>query len=107
MGCANVYTRWIKFRNYNYKQYAERCDERIVLWSENMNEWIVARINSLKEDLSKKQEYFKINIQNMDSPTYEDNTINDLLVMKKLKTEIEQLELLLQLNGIFAQDNAM
>lgn len=47
-----------------------------------MNEWIVARINSLKEDLSKKQEYFKINIQNMDSPTYEDNTINDLLVMK-------------------------
>lgn len=72
-----------------------------------MNEWIVARINSLKEDLSKKQEYFKINIQNMDSPTYEDNTINDLLVMKKLKTEIEQLELLLQLNGIFAQDNAM
>lgn len=43
----------------------------------------------------------------MDSPTYEDNTINDLLVMKKLKTEIEQLELLLQLNGIFAQDNAM
>lgn len=83
------------------------ADERIVLWSENMNEWIVARINSLKEDLSKKQEYFKINIQNMDSPTYEDNTINDLLVMKKLKTEIEQLELLLQLNGIFAQDNAM
>ena len=82
----------------------EQKDERIVLWSENMNEWIVARINSLKEDLSKKQEYFKINIQNMDSPTYEDNTINDLLVMKKLKTEIEQLELLLQLNGIFAQD---
>ena len=29
MGCANVYTRWIKFRNYNYKQCAERCDERI------------------------------------------------------------------------------
>ena len=25
-----------------------------------MNEWIVARINSLKEDLSKKQEYFKL-----------------------------------------------
>lgn len=70
---------------------------------ENMNEWIVARINSLKEDLSKKQEYFKINIQNMDSPTYEDNTINDLLVMKKLKTEIEQLELMLQMNEIFTE----
>ena len=72
---------------------------------ENMNEWIIARINSLKEDLSKKQEYFKINIQNMDSPTYEDNTINDLLVMKKLKTEIEQLELMLQLHGIFSQES--
>lgn len=66
-----------------------------------MNEWIITRINSLKEDLSKKQECFKINIQNIDSPTYEDNTINDLLVMKKLKTEIEQLELMLQMNEIF------
>ena len=70
-----------------------------------MNERIVARINYLKEYLSKKQEYFKINIQNMDSPTYEDNTINDLLVMKKLKTEIEQLELMLQMNEIFHREN--
>ena len=70
-----------------------------------MNEWIITRINSLKEDLSKKQEYFKINIQNIDSPTYEDNTINDLLVMKKLKTEIEQLELMLQMNEIFHREN--
>ncbi|MFQ7494886.1 MULTISPECIES: hypothetical protein [Bacillota] len=70
-----------------------------------MNEWIIARINSLQEDLSKKQEYFKINIQNIDSPTYEDNTINDLLVMKKLKTEIEQLELMLQMNEIFHREN--
>lgn len=66
-----------------------------------MNERIITRIDSLKEDLSKKQECFKINIQNMNSPTYEDNTINDLLVMKKLKTEIEQLELMLQMNEIF------
>ena len=70
-----------------------------------MKEWIIARINSLQEDLSKKQEYFKINIQNIDSPTYEDNTINDLLVMKKLKTEIEQLELMLQMNEIFHWEN--
>ena len=70
-----------------------------------MNEWIIARINSLQEDLSKKQEYFKINIQNIDSPTYEDNTINDLLVMKKLKTDIEQLELMLQMNEIFHREN--
>lgn len=66
-----------------------------------MDEWITSRLAILKKDLSKKQEYFKINIQNMDSPTYEDNTINDLLVMKKLKTEIEQLELMLQMNEIF------
>lgn len=70
-----------------------------------MDEWIASRLAILREDLLKKQEYFKINIQNIDSPTYEDNTINDLLVMKKLKTEIEQLELMLQLNGIFAQEN--
>lgn len=70
-----------------------------------MDEWITSRLVILKKDLSKKQEYFKINIQNMDSPTYEDNTINDLLVMKKLKTEIEQLELMLQMNGIFHREN--
>lgn len=66
-----------------------------------MDEWITSRLAILREDLLKKQEYFKINIQNIDSPTYEDNTINDLLVMKKLKTEIEQLELMLQMNEIF------
>ena len=69
-----------------------------------MNEWITEKLKSLKEDLSKKQELFKVNIMNINPPTYEDNTINDLLVMKKLKTEIEQLELILQLYGIFSQD---
>ena len=69
-----------------------------------MNEWITEKLKSLKEDLSKKQELFKVNIMNINSPTFEDNTINDLLVMKKLKTEIEQLELILQLYGIFLQD---
>lgn len=69
-----------------------------------MNEWITEKLKSLKEDLSKKQELFKVNIMNINSPTYEDNTVNDLLVMKKLKTEIEQLELILQLYGIFSQD---
>lgn len=70
-----------------------------------MDEWITSRLVILREDLLKKQEYFKINIQNIDSPTYEDNTINDLLVMKKLKTEIEQLELMLQMNEIFHREN--
>lgn len=54
-----------------------------------------------KEDLYKKQEYFKINIQNMDSPTYEDNAINDLLYMKRLKAEIAELELILQLQSVY------
>ena len=70
-----------------------------------MDEWITEKLKSLKEDLSKKQEIFKVNVRNIDSPTYEDNTINDLLAMKKLKTEIEQLELMLQLNGIFSQES--
>lgn len=67
-----------------------------------MNEWITEKLKSLKEDLLKKQEIFKINVKNIDSPTYEDNTINDLLAMKKLKTEIQQLELISQLYGIFS-----
>lgn len=67
-----------------------------------MNEWITEKLKSLKEDLLKKQEIFKINVKNIDSPTYEDNTINDLLAMKKLKTEIQQLELISQLHGIFS-----
>lgn len=69
-----------------------------------MNEWITEKLKSLKEDLSKKQESFKVNVRNIDSPTYEDNTINDLLAMKKLKVEIEQIELMLQLYGIFSQE---
>ena len=69
-----------------------------------MDEWIIGKIKFLREDLSKKQKSFKINVRNIDSPTYEDNTINDLLAMKKLKTEIKQLELILQLYGIFLQE---
>ncbi|RHK98231.1 hypothetical protein [Blautia obeum] len=70
-----------------------------------MNAWIIEKLKSLREDLSKKQELFKVNVRNIDSPTYEDNTINDLLAIKKLKVEIEQLELILQLSGIFQAEN--
>lgn len=70
-----------------------------------MNAWITEKLKSLREDLSKKQELFKVNVRNIDSPTYEDNTINVLLAMKKLKVEIEQLELILQLSGIFQAEN--
>lgn len=50
-----------------------------------------------KKHLSKLQEYFCTDIKNIDSPKYEDNVINALLEMKKVKTEIEQLKYYLQL----------
>ena len=43
------------------------------------------------------KKYFEIDMKNIDSPTYEDNTINVLLSMKKLKTEIAELEIILQI----------
>ena len=50
-----------------------------------------------KRELERQQEYFRIDIKNMDSATYENNAISALLEMKKLKTEIAQLEFCLQL----------
>ena len=38
-----------------------------------MNAWIIEKLKSLREDLSKKQELFKVNVRNIDSPTYEDS----------------------------------
>ncbi len=54
-----------------------------------MNEWIVTRINSLKEDLSKKQEYFK-------------NNLTDLQALQIARNELsvaEIADLLLQNDG--------
>ena len=39
----------------------------------------------------------RIDIKNMDSATYEDNAISSLLEIKKLKTEVAELEFCLQL----------
>lgn len=50
-----------------------------------------------KKELERQQEYFRIDVKNMDLSNYENNAINALLEMKKLKTEIAQLEFLLQL----------
>ena len=62
-----------------------------------MKEVLEQRLAAKKRDLENQQEYFKIDIKNIEQSNYEDNAINALLNMKKLKTEIAQLELVMQL----------
>ena len=64
-----------------------------------MKEVLEQRLAAKKQDLKNQQEYFKVDIKNIDQSKYEDNATNILLYMKKLKTEIAELELLLQLNN--------
>ena len=63
----------------------------------NMDDVLEHRLTAKKRDLENQQEYFKIDIKNIEQSNYEDNAINALLYMKKLKTEIAELELVLQL----------
>lgn len=62
-----------------------------------MKETMLKMLNAKKRELERQQEYFRIDIKNMNSSTYEDNAISSLLEIKKLKTEIAQLEFCLQL----------
>lgn len=62
-----------------------------------MKETMKKMLEAKKRELERQQEYFRIDIKNMDSSTYENNAISALLEMKKLKTEIAQLEFCLQL----------
>lgn len=55
------------------------------------------RLAAKKRDLENQQEYFRIDMKNIEQSNYEDNAINALLYMKKLKTEIAELELVMQL----------
>ena len=55
------------------------------------------RLESKKKRLAQLQEYFQIDLKNINLSTYEDNAISALLEMKKLKTEIAELEFCLQL----------
>lgn len=55
------------------------------------------RLAAKKRDLENQQEYFRIDMKNIEQSNYEDNAINALLCMKKLKTEIAELELVMQL----------
>ena len=67
---------------------------------DNMNDVLEQRLATKKRDLENQQEYFRIDIKNIEQSNYEDNAINALLCMKKLKTEIAEIELLLQFNSI-------
>lgn len=55
------------------------------------------RLAAKKRELENQQEYFRIDMKNIEQSNYEDNAINALLCMKKLKTEIAELELVMQL----------
>ena len=66
-----------------------------------MREVMEYELETKKKHLSKLQDYFRIDIKDIASPKYEDNAINALLEMKKVKTEIEQLEYYLQLKTWF------
>ena len=54
-------------------------------------------LETKKKRLKKLQEYFEVDMKNINSPNYEDNAINSLLEMKKLKTEIQIIEYYLQM----------
>lgn len=62
-----------------------------------MIEMLEHRLAAKRQNLANEQKYFEIDMKNIDSPTYEDNAINALLSMKKLKTEIAELEIILQI----------
>lgn len=57
-----------------------------------MIEVMEQRLAAKKRELERQQEYFRIDIKNMDLATYEDNAISSLLEIKKLKTEVAELE---------------
>lgn len=62
-----------------------------------MKEVMEQRLAAKKRELERKQEYFLVDIKNINSLNYEGNTIGALLDMHKLKTEIAELEFCLQL----------
>ena len=62
-----------------------------------MREVMEYELETKKKRLKKLQEYFEVDMKNINSPNYEDNAINSLLEMKKLKTEIMSIEYYLQM----------
>lgn len=66
-----------------------------------MKEELRKRLEVKKKELITKQERFRAYVEDMRYQTFEDNAINSLLEMKKLKVEIEELEYILQLQMIY------
>lgn len=64
-----------------------------------MKEVMEQRLAAKKREIERKQEYFLAEIKDINSD-YEGNAIGALLDMQKLKTEIHELEFLLQLVAI-------
>ena len=62
-----------------------------------MREVMEYELKTKQERLKKLQEYFKVDLKDMDSMNYEDNAINSLLEMKKIKTEIALIEYYFQM----------
>ena len=62
-----------------------------------MREVMEQRLEAQRRRLTQLQEDFQIDLKNINSSTYEDNAISALLEMKKVKTEITELEFCLQL----------
>lgn len=66
-----------------------------------MKEELRKRLEVKKKELITKQKRFRAYVEDMRYQTFEDNAINSLLEMKKLKVEIEELEYILQLQMIY------
>lgn len=66
-----------------------------------MNEALEQRLAAKKQHLKNEQEYFTIDMQHVEQANYEDNAINALLGIKKLKAEIAELELVLQMQRVY------
>ena len=66
-----------------------------------MIDMLERRLAVKKEDLKKQQEYFKNDVKHIEQTNYEDNAINALLDMKRLKTEISELELILRMQKVY------
>ena len=55
------------------------------------------RLAAKKRELEKGQEYFRIDMKNINRSNFEDDAIDELLNMKRLKTEIAELKLALEI----------
>ena len=58
--------------------------------------YLEQRLFTKKEQLEKQQEIFMIYTRAIKDSSFEDNAINHLLEMKRIKTEIKELETNLQ-----------